>query len=157
MTAPARGYSWPPFARGHRLSLRHGADSPRIVQPVADKLARWLIREAPWCGQPAFGASVAAWAWAEAQAVLLRGWVDEQGVIDADGKPLPALAALERAEGRAARLRGELALSPSAWTKLVKSLSSADHEAAARGLEALKATGRELTRKMTLPEGATDA
>lgn len=153
----ARGYSWPPFSRGHTLSQRHGAHSERTVRPIADKFARWLLREAPWCTLPQFRATVAAWATAEAQAVLLRDWVDVHGVVDDDGKPSPALGALERTEGRAARLRGELGLSPSAWAKLVKSLSGADHEAAARGLEQLKATGQALERKLALPGGEPDA
>jgi hypothetical protein len=39
---PARGYSWPPFAPGHELSLKHGAWSPRKVgeraQVVRDEI-----------------------------------------------------------------------------------------------------------------------
>lgn len=157
MTAPARGYSWAPFTGGNRAALRHGARSPRTIQPLADKIARKLTDAAPWTATPTFAPTVSAWAWSEAQAMLLRAYIDEHGLLDDDGKPIPATDALERAEGRAARLRIELGLTPSSWSKLLERWGSADHDAAARGLEALKATGRELTRALALPEGATDA
>jgi hypothetical protein len=142
-----------PFEVGNRAAETHGALSPRAVAPLADNLASELSAVAPWCGQGAFASAVAAWAWAEAQASLLRVYVDEQGMLDAEGRPLPALGLLERVEARAARLRGELGLTPSSWAKLVARLGSADGDAAVRGLEHLKAVGRELARTAALPEG----
>jgi hypothetical protein len=144
-----------PYAPDNFDAVTHGARSPRRVGPRAEALARDLVSVAPWCAQPAFRAAVASWAQAEAQCVLLRGYVDEHGMLGAGGVPLPACALLERVEGRAARLRGELGLSPNAWAKLVARLGSADHDAAARGLDQLKAVGRELARTAALPDGSS--
>lgn len=144
MGAEARGYSWPAFEPGNTAAETHGALSRRRVRPLAERIGAELLAVAPWCGQEAFRATVAAWAWAEAQAGLLRSYVDERGVLDEKGVPLPALALLDRIEARAGRLRDVLGLSPKAWASLVASLGSADAEAAARGLESLRAVGREL-------------
>jgi hypothetical protein len=126
-----------PYEPGNCDAVTHGARSPRGVRPLAEALARDLMSVAPWCAQPAFDATVASWSHAEAQCVLLRAYVDEHGMLDAGGAPLPAGALLDRVEGRAARLRAELGLSPKGWAKLVARLGSADHETAARGLEQL--------------------
>lgn len=145
-----------PYQPGNWESATHRALSPRAVAPLADQLGAELGSMAPWCAQPAFGATVAAWAWAEAQAALLRAYVDEHGLLDDNGAPLPACALLDRVEARAGRLRAELGLTPRAWASLVASLGSADHEAAARGLDSLRAVGRELARTAALPEGTRD-
>src|SRR3989440_13061110 len=93
------------FEAGNVFSLQHGATSPRSVAPLAERMAAELLDVAPWTAQAAFGAQVQAWAWAEAQAALLRAWIDERGGLDGRGKPRPALALLDRVESRAARLR----------------------------------------------------
>ncbi len=144
MGADARGYSWPPFEVGNQAAATHGALSERQIRPLADQLARDLIAVAPWCSQAAFAATVAAWAWSEAQSSLLRRYVDTHGLLGDDGVPIPACALLDRCEARAGRLRSELGLSPRSWAALAATLGSADHEAAARGLDALRAVGREL-------------
>lgn len=142
-----------PYLIGNFEAERHGALSPRRVQPVADEIAAELADVAPWTAQRAFGASVASWAFAEAQCHLLRRYIDERGMLDDQGVPLPATALLDKVEARAGRLRGELGLTPNAWAKLVARLGSADHDAAARGLEHLRAVGRELARTAALPGG----
>jgi hypothetical protein len=42
---PARNYSWPPFAKNHELSARHGARSPRRVDPLASELVGQLLAD----------------------------------------------------------------------------------------------------------------
>lgn len=149
--APARAYSWEPFGPGHELSTTHGAWSERKISPRAQALRAWLLEVAPWTALPSMRAEVEAWAWAEARVSLLREFVDERGELDAAGKPLPASGLLERLEATAAKRRAELGITPNAWARLVAAMSSTDHEAAARGLEALKATGRALAS--ALPDG----
>lgn len=143
MTRPGP-WSRPPFERDNVAALHHGARSARTVQPIADEIAAQLAEIAPWASLPAFGAAVAAWSYTEAQAVLLRRWIDEHGVFDSDGVPVPAMSSLDRTEARAARLRGELGLTPLAWSRLLATLGSADPARSAAALDALKATGREL-------------
>lgn len=146
MSGQARGYSWAPFTEGHTLSTRHGAQSERHLRPIADELLEGLAEVAPWTSAAPFRPAVEAWAWAEAQAILYRRWFDEHGLdpsAPSDEAP-NGLQRWERAEGRAQRLRGELGLSPSSLTTLLRGLSAIDGPAAATGLEALKAAGAQI-------------
>lgn len=154
MPGEARGYSWAPFEKGHTLTLKHGARSPRMVQPLADEIATQLVEVAPWCGHPAFAAEVAAWAWEEARVRLLQAWVNEHGLLDEDSEG--ALGQLERAQGRAARLRGNLGLNPMAWARVLalsKTAEAAGAVGASDQVEALAAVGRELVGRASLPAG----
>lgn len=152
--APARGYSWPPFQPGHTLSMRHGAKSARMVAPIAEQMASELSAAAPWTSGAQFAPTVAAWAWAEAQAQLVRQHLDEIGLLDEDGQPRGAANFLDRVEGRAAKLRAELGLTPASMVKLLGGLSSIDAGAAQGGLEALKAAGRQIRTAAELPAGS---
>jgi hypothetical protein len=149
---PPRNYSWPPFEPGHELSLKHGADSPRKVEPIATRLASELVDQAPWTAGAQYAASVHAWAWTEAQAVLLRHYLDEHGLIDGDGEPRPASARLDKVETRLIKLRSELGLTPQSMVKLMAGLSSIEPGAAQGGLDALKAAGRQIRTAATGPE-----
>jgi hypothetical protein len=139
---PARGYSWPPFAPGHELSLKHGAASPRMVRPIADQLAAELAEVAPWAAAPQFAAARAGWARVEAQLVLLHRYLDEHGLLDDAGEPRPAATWAAKLEGRAQSLRAELGLSPASMAKLLGDLSRTS--ASGDGVDALKAAGRAL-------------
>jgi hypothetical protein len=141
---PPRGYSWPPFEPGHFVTLKHGARSERIVKPIADHFAAVLVEDAPWLASRVFASTVAAWAWAEAQAHLLRTWIDEHGILDDDGEERPACRSLTAVEKRAANLRTELGVTPQSMVKLLAGLSTVQSEAAQDGLEALRAAGRQL-------------
>jgi hypothetical protein len=139
------------FRSGNVEALTHGATSPRLVAPIAERLADELVAVAPWCAVPAFRDAVESWAWARAQSHLLRAYIDENGPLDDEGRPRPACALLDRVEARADRLRDGFGLTPNAWAKLVDRLGNADAETAARGLAELRAIGAELAR--ALPEG----
>jgi hypothetical protein len=141
---PRRGYSWPPLQPGHTLTLKHGATSPRVLQPVADQLAAGLAAVAPWTSAATFAGVTASWSWAEAQAVVLRRYLDEVGQVDAEGQPRPAAGMLERVETRLANLRAQLGLTPLALGKLLATLSQVDGDRGAEGLEALRRAGAEL-------------
>lgn len=142
MADDKRGYSWPPFEPGHTLSLKHGADSPRQVQPVADELEAWLHEAAPWTRAQSNLATVKAWAWAEARAQLIRSWLDQHEAVNDEGEVPAAATYLERIEARAARLREELAQTPQSKAKLLAALTSiAVASGDDEGLAALKAEG----------------
>ncbi len=150
----ARGGAKAEGGKAPEFTPTHGARSPRMVQPLADEIAQQLAVVAPWTNVPSFAATVKAWAWAEAQCVLLRSWIDENGLLDSEGRELPAAGQLDRSESKAAKLRGELGLTPSAWARLVARLGSADGEAASRGISALQAIGAELDQGLrALPAG----
>lgn len=144
MGEPARGYSWQPFAPGHTASLKHGADSPRNVAPVAAELVAWLHDVAPWTRAATYDATVEAWAWAEARARLVRRWLDEHETVNEEGDVPNAATYLERIESRAENLRARLGLDPMSMVKLLAGLTAVGGEAAADALEELKREGRQL-------------
>lgn len=119
-----RGYSWPPFEKGNTAARRHGAYSERELGPMAEQIATVETTRAPWLAVDAFTGHVAQLAKAEAIAAKLWADLEEHGLLDADGNPRPALAALDRWIGRAAKLRGEAGLTPTAWARQIAALSS---------------------------------
>jgi hypothetical protein len=152
---PARGYSWPPFEpgntvgrqfeHGNEAALTAGHDSARKVAPLAQAAQAALVEVAPWVAAPAFAGTVASWAWAEGQAMLLRRYLDEHGMLDPDGEERSAVRTLDRVEGRLAKMRDQLGLSPSALSKL---LATAAATAQVTGdyasVAAIQAEGRRL-------------
>ncbi len=139
---PPSGYKWDQFKEGNEANLRHGADSERRIRPLADRLAADAVEQAPWLVRPAFAASLAAWARAEARALLIDEYLDRHGLLDADGVPRPAATYADRLEVRAAALRGQLGLDPMSFAKLLATFSGTP--GAADVLEALTAEGREV-------------
>jgi hypothetical protein len=126
----------------------------RKVRPVAEEIARMLPEVAPWTARPAFDGALRSLAWVDAQVVLLRGWIDERGILGADGQPQPAAALLQRLETQASTLRAELGLSPQALAKLLGSLAKVataggDND----GLAALRAEGQRIA---TARQATTD-
>lgn len=95
----------PPFAPGNTAAVTHGAKSPRTVQPVADRLEAELAAIAPWTASEAFTGARRSWAWAEAQAALLRTHVDTYGPFDAEGQETGASKLLDAVEKRLDRAR----------------------------------------------------
>jgi hypothetical protein len=146
VSGDARGYSWAPFQPGHTVTLKHGAHSPRVVGPLAESLRARLAETAPWTAAPAYEAAVGAWSWCEAQCQILRGWLDEHGLLNDEGAPRAASGRLDRLEVRAANLRAQLGLDPQSMVRLLGGLSSIDAASAEDGLEALKSAGRNIRR-----------
>lgn len=141
MGEPARSYSWAPFHEGNTAALKSGAHSSRMIQPIADRAAAELLEVAPWCARPAFAALVQRWAWAEARCILLRHYLDEEGLLDEDGEPRPAVNELHRAEATAHKAAEKLALSPMDFMRLMNGMAAAKG-ADVDGVEALMREGR---------------
>lgn len=114
-----------------------------MLRPIADQLAAGLAQVAPWTSAASFQGAVASWGWAEAQAHVLRAYLDEHGLVD-DGQPRGAAGMLERVEGRLAGLRAQLGLTPLALGRLLATLSQVDGDRGEQGLEALRRAGAEL-------------
>lgn len=158
--------SWQPFTAGNTAAVTHGANTPELVTPIADALEAELRTVAPWVEGEAFTAEVRSWAWSEAQARLLRAWLDEHGVLDPDGQPRPATTLLRQVESSAAKRRDALGLNPQAMVKLLAGLTSVDPAGARSGLDALRESGRRIreaaelralaTGSLPTPEPATD-
>jgi hypothetical protein len=141
----ARGYRWRDFEAGNLVALRHGARSSRTVAPIADQIASELVTLAPWVAAPSFAGAVASYCWAEAQAALLRAYVDEHGLVTDDGEERPAVRSLERVERRLVGLRDGLGLTPMALGRLLSVAASVAHATGDDGSrEALLAEARKV-------------
>ena len=144
-TTPRRGYSWPPFEPGNRMTLTHGAYSERSWRPLADRLAAHLVETAPWSGRDTFAPTVAAWARTEAQIQRLMDYLDHHGPLDSEGETRPAATHLARLETTAANLRASLGLDPSSLARLLRDVSAVSEAVLEEvGLEALAAEGRAI-------------
>lgn len=141
--AQARGYSWPAFEPGHTKSLTHGATSPRTFGPIAERIEAELLKVSPWLGVPSFGPTLRRMAVVEAQAAVLRDWLDVNGLLDADGVPRPAVAYLERLESRATSLARETGMTPAGWASLTRSMTTTP-DGKVETLEALADVGRSM-------------
>lgn len=136
---PARGYSWPPFQPGHTLSVRHGAYSPRRVDPLAAEIVQGLLGDTSTAYLQAPRYRLALWALgrAEAQVQLLSEWLGEHaeeagdGVGDlSDEATRSAYLLLHRAESRADRSRARLGLDPLSAARLGRDVVAASVDVA---------------------------
>lgn len=109
----------PDFAEGNTAALKAGHRSPRVIDPIARDLIDAAVAAVPLLTEPAYTASLTAWARAEAQAMVLTAWLEQHGWHDEDGRLRPAEQALHRAETRAATLRRELGLTPVSQARLL--------------------------------------
>jgi hypothetical protein len=114
------------------MAMQHGANSPRRVQPFADELRPHVLASAPWVRSPAFASAVESYCWLQAQVLLLRAFVNERGMLEDDEAERSATKQLDRLEGRLAKARHELGLSPQALSPLLRSAATV---AAATGNE----------------------
>lgn len=128
----------PPFPPGHELSLRHGAFSPRKIDPLAEQYAQGLMDHGDaYLRQPVYRAAVWAWARAEAQCQLLTEYLvdkakaagNEVGNLDDDATKAAYLL-LHRAENRANTLRARLGLDPLSRARLGKDAAAGSLDAA---------------------------
>jgi hypothetical protein len=124
--APARGYRWPPFEKGHTKSLVHGARSERFIAKTAREVIEDALEVLPWLSRPEFGAAVQAWARAEAKVRLLSAHLAKVGVIDPKtNEARSTLTELGRWEKHAADRRRDLGLDPHSLVRLEAEFASA--------------------------------
>lgn len=149
---PARGYRWADATPGNRIAEVHGAHSERRISPLAGEHKRGLL-EGPDCppyllADTSYGPTIDQWAWTRAIVDLLRGYLDEHGIVAAltdleeheereerakdsttrkgtSRRVRSALDELHRAETRLANLSGRLGLDPAGRAKIGRDLSAA--------------------------------
>ena len=138
---PANG-TREPFSPGHTAALKHGAASPRMVEPRATELAEAAISAVPFLGDVTFQRSVLGWARAEARCDLLAEYLEREGLLDDKGKPRPAADLAARYERVAADARSKLGLDPTSRARLERDLAQAGLGHAR--LEAAMSAGRTL-------------
>ncbi len=133
-----RGYSWPPFEKGHTRTLHHGMRSPRVYGPIAEeKLAALLAaieaEEIEFASRPSFQFALEGLATTLAQVDLGRRHVvdkHETGECEREGC-LNQLATNEKtldrrldAMGLTARSRATIQSALSATARNVTDISS---------------------------------
>jgi hypothetical protein len=148
---PGANGSWPPFPPGHQLSLRHGAYSPRRVDPLAAEILEHLLTDdaVGYLRAPRWRLAVLALCRAEAQVQLLTEYLAKagDGVGDLDSERVrSAYLLLHRAEARAIQLRGRLGLDPLSAARLGKDRASEALDTA-RLMERLEREERERERE----------
>jgi hypothetical protein len=123
---PTHNRQHPPFEPGNELSARHGAYSPRKVDPLAAELVALVDEDqsVSWLS-PVDRPALYAWARATVQAQLLTEWLEkaaeetQDGVGDLDSASVRAVyLLLHRAETRARSERSRLGFDPLSRAKL---------------------------------------
>jgi hypothetical protein len=116
---------WAPQIRpGETLAQKHGAFSERVVDPVAKELVGVVLAQVAYLSDPSYEPAVWAWARAEARVLVLSKWLDENGTLDANGVPRPALTALKDFERLASTARSRLGLDPLSRAQLGRDVAA---------------------------------
>lgn len=145
------------IVRGNKLQLKHGAKDPERVGEIAAVLMEALLNDPStddYLRQPRMRYEVLAWAHAEAQARLMRDWLDASGLSAAmtetvltteeetplgggrlarkasSRKAASLMSELHKAETRAANRRIQLGLTPLARARLGKDIASSQFDLA---------------------------
>lgn len=135
---PAGWWRWAPFEPGNQAALRHGAWSPRLVDPVAAEIVERMRADATepgspvaYLADPTYAASVAAWARVEARIQLLTEYLSGAGGdLDAEGAVRPAADLLTRLEGQAEKARARLGLDPLSRARLGRDVTASQMDLA---------------------------
>ncbi len=106
------------------LAQKHGAFSERVVDPVARELVGVVLAQVSYLGDPSYEPAVWAWGRAEARVLVLSRWLDENGTLDENGVPRPALAALKDFERLALTARSRLGLDPLSRAQLGRDVAA---------------------------------
>lgn len=117
-----------PFEPGNTLTLKHGAHSARVYEPIARDLVAAVLAERQ--DLVPFRLAVEAWADAEARAGLLREHLADVTMFDDDREPRHgALKWLLGFEKRADAMRRRLGLDPIAAAELARQRVEAERSA----------------------------
>lgn len=140
----------PPFGPGNTVSRKHGGHSPDVVNPLAERIAEHivLVPGNEYLREPRNAIAVENWAHAHARVLLMRAYVNEQGLEEAlaevteveetEERPSPGVLrrysraksvvstwnALEKAERQESHLAIQLGLTPLSRVKLGKAAQS---------------------------------
>jgi hypothetical protein len=125
------------------ISTRHGAGSPRRVDPIAQALAAELLERRPDLAK--YPEALLAWSRAESRCLLLESWFAEHGLVDpATGKATADQSLLSSSERLAMQLRERLGLDPKSEAELANVQADAARNVV--DVSALRERGRQALR-----------
>lgn len=143
-----RSYRWANWGAGNTGSVRHGANSERIVTERVIDIAEYLFANCPWLVE-VDGAAIERYCRAEARARLLSDEIERVAAEVGIGKVRPhLLTEVGRAEANAQKFGQDLGLDPTGRAKVLKDLGWAKQLHQGR-LEELQSRGRSLRRPAT--------
>ena len=119
-----KGQWAPQIKPGETLAQKHGAFSDRVVDPVARELVGVVLAQVSYLGDPSYEPAVWSWARSEARVLVLSKWLDENGTLDENGVPRPALTALKDFERLASTARSRLGLDPLSRAQLGRDVAA---------------------------------
>jgi hypothetical protein len=128
----ARGYSRPPFEPGNTVGMRHGAWSPRKVEPLAAEIVERMLVNAnedgspvAYLADPSYLLTIWALGRTEARIQVVSEWLLDRGSeLDVDGDAVGAANLLNKLEARAESLRSKLGLDPLSRARLGRDVSA---------------------------------
>jgi hypothetical protein len=144
----SRGPGWMPSTRhkepftsegkiGNLDALRHGALSPRLIEPRAIELVGALVALAHdpdssvgYLKDPAYQPAIRAWARVESSLERLDAYLSDVGLLDDEGPPRPATRLQDRMETRSESLRARLGLDPLSRARLGRDVAGAQIDVA---------------------------
>lgn len=130
MSAPERTWDRAPqVSTGNGLALRHGAYSPRVVDPIAEQLVDAMLAEpdTAYLSAPSYRPALWAWAQKEARVQVLTEHAARLGVdgLGEDGRADATYTHLDKAERAAERARQQLGLDPLSRARLGRDKAAA--------------------------------
>lgn len=139
---PQNDRQHPPFEPGNRVALRHGAKSPRVLEPAARSIVDELLEQPglSYLRDPAYTVAVEHYGKAVARVELLERWLSERfgrwladpdSIPSQDRRRLMALEAMrDRAEGKVQYWSSRLGLDPLSRSKLGRNVAATQHDLA---------------------------
>lgn len=129
-----RGYSWPPFQPGNKLSvgnlgaLKHGAFSDRIITEKANHIRNLLLDSYPYLADETFAEAVHRYCRAEARALLLHDFIMDKAETKGVESVKPYLwAEVRGADALAQKCGSDCGLDPAGHAKIARDLGMASN------------------------------
>lgn len=124
----------PPFQPGNQLNLRHGANTPQIVDPLAQRYVEAMLADddlPPMIRAPYFSEAVYGYCMARAKRDLIAAWcagMSIQEAADSERGRTSPLELLRKWETTVDGKAKALGLTPAAWVRIHRDLAGA-HQA----------------------------
>ncbi|KNA92730.1 MULTISPECIES: P27 family phage terminase small subunit [Gordonia] len=116
----------PPFFKdGNECALRHGAHSPKLVNPRRDEIVAGLRQAMPHLDNEGYGPQLSRYGTTLAQIERLDAWLEEHGVIGKGGSIKPAAKFRADLDKLALNLAGALGLTPVSHARVLRDLGEA--------------------------------